>query len=243
MEYGLVGLREGADHVALAVGQALLVDSKVEKADQLGYLPEVVLEANREADLVGCVGKPCVVCDLVGAGLALGAGPSAGRVLVAVDVIRIDGVAALTEAKLHPASHDGLDDGVEGGCVVDVDPVLSGPVAHGADDGGVGEVGVIRSPVLAGARTEVADDNVALGLQAADDARGGVEQVKVDGCLVALHKGFVLALIRAVGTGCHVHPQHVRRELSRGIGGSGGGSSCALCGSWRGSSGGCRSCS
>ena len=135
MEYGLVGVREGADHVALAVGQALLVDSKVEKAYQLGDLSEVVLETNGESNLVGRVGKPCVVGDLVGASLALGAGASAGRVLVAVHIVWLQCVAALTKAKLHPALHDGLDDGVEGGCVVDVEPVLSRPVAHGADDG------------------------------------------------------------------------------------------------------------
>lgn len=105
---------------------------------------------------------------------------------VAVDIVRVDGEAALgggeLDARLHNVAHRRARD---------VEPPLAGPVAERLSHVGLVKLVLVAAPVLVGARAEVANDADA-GIVKLDKRLGVVvEHVEV----VGLHLGRHLAVV------------------------------------------------
>src|SRR5262249_22171336 len=95
-------------------------------------------------------------------------------VLVAVDVVGLDAVAAARLRQVQPRGHDGAHVGR-----ARVDPLLAGPAVERVAEVGRLELRVVGPPVLGAAGREVAHDVAARVVQGRDDAVGRVEQVDV----------------------------------------------------------------
>src|SRR5205814_955181 len=159
--------------VAFVVLEALLIHGKIEIRLEGRELTDVVLETDGEPDPVRKVGKVRIELQLIVRGER-----KPGTILIAVDVVPLDGI----EAGLHALLRARREDRTEEVDATDVHPTFTRPTVLPSEHDARVLVRV-RTPVLPGAGVQVADRARALGVDGA--RRGGIHLVdaSVDGAV------------------------------------------------------------
>ena len=164
VEDGLAGVEEGPEVVALVELEALLVDLELDPVQHAVDDGAAVLEPDGEIAGVALVGQEA---DVVG-GVVVGQ-VQARVVVVGVDVVRVDAVAALAHGLVEPVAHDVAHVGR-----ARVEPPLAIPALEG-----IGVVLALAEPVRVGSEVLVA-----AGGEVADHLAAHVVQVVDDGLVV-----------------------------------------------------------
>ena len=139
--------------VAFTILEALFVHRKVEMIYKMLDLFKIILQTYSKSKIMCCVSKGYVKSQLI-----IVAESKAGTVAIAINIIRVDAIAAFFSSLLHASPHDG-NQNIQ---FAHIEPSLTLPaVKIPAEKRGWKGV-AIRTPVFIAACTEITDDMLAL---------------------------------------------------------------------------------
>lgn len=170
MEDRLPSIDEWLEEFALVELDALLVDVELHLVKYLADDISGVLQADGEALGVCCIGEEVEEVGAVSRSQA-----NSVFVVVTVDVVGINCIAAFAGGKVNASGHDGSYVGSLG-----VEPPLACPTVHRAAFVGGLEVCLIWTPVLKTTCRKVTDDLLACSMESVDGGLRRVKEIKVE---------------------------------------------------------------